>query len=151
MKGKSTVMINIYLASPFFCNETRKNVEKVAASLRKRGFSVYVPMEHKISDGENMDNKEWGKLVFKADREAINNSDAIVVMYYGMDSDSGTSWEQGYAYAKNIPIILINCQDKQKENIINIMNASSAGKVFTLEQALSNNYSFDNDLDYEVR
>lgn len=126
--------MNIYLASPFFCDKTKDNVISISNQLRMCNFNVFVPMEHKIEDGENMDNNLWGKQVFQMDINAIQNSDALVVLYYGMDSDSGTSWEQGYAYAINIPTLLINCNENKYDKTINIMNACSSVKIIDFKK-----------------
>ena len=40
--------------------------------------------------------------------KAIDESEMLVVLYYGLYSDSGTAWEQGYAYAKGKQVQVIN-------------------------------------------
>lgn len=39
-----------------------------------------------------------GRAVFNADVEAIRNCDEVWVLNFGMYSDSGTTWECGFAY-----------------------------------------------------
>lgn len=110
-------MYDIYLAGPFFNKEEIENINKVKTFLRNKGYSVFVPQEHFIKDGENLENHIWGKRVFDMDIKAINNSKALFVVYYGIYSDSGTAWEIGYAYAKNIPIYIYHIT----ENISSLM------------------------------
>lgn len=102
-------MKKIYLASPLFTEYERENVRKYAKYYRDLGWTVYVPMEHQIENAWDMPNHEWARKVFEEDVKAIDDSDRIVVLYYGLYSDSGTAWEQGYAYAKGKSVEVINC------------------------------------------
>ena len=102
-------MKKIYLASPLFTEYERENVRKYAKYYRDLGWTVYVPMEHQIENAWDMPNHEWARKVFEEDIKAIDDSDRVVVLYYGLYSDSGTAWEQGYAYAKGKSVEVINC------------------------------------------
>lgn len=100
--------MKIYLASPLFTEYERENIREWAKLLREAGNEVYVPMEHQIDGAWEMSNSEWGRKVFQEDIKAINEADKIIVLYYGLYSDSGTAWEQGYAYAKGKQVQVIN-------------------------------------------
>ena len=113
--------MKIYLAGPFFNKIERSNVEKARDILRSRNFDVFVPMEHKIEGGESMPNDIWGKKVFELDKNAISGVDCMVVMYYGMYSDSGTAWEVGFAKALNKKIVVVHI-DQQQESSLMIVN-----------------------------
>ena len=114
---------DIYLASPFFTKRQKKIVQFVARKLRNQGYKIFVPMEHKISDGDKISNNEWAKKVFDLDVKAINESSVVFALYWGFDSDSGTSWEMGYAYGIHKPVMMlvINASD-----IVSIMNANGS-------------------------
>ena len=99
--------MKIYLAAPFFTEQECARYEEIVKILRNSGNDVFVPKEHFVPDGENMDNCIWAKHVFDMDVSAIDQADALVVLNWGMYSDSGTAWEQGYAYAKGKPIYSI--------------------------------------------
>lgn len=45
------------------------------------------------------------------DKVNLDTSDALVMIYYGTYSDSGTAWECGYAFAKNKKIVVIHMVD----------------------------------------
>jgi nucleoside 2-deoxyribosyltransferase len=107
--------MRIYLAGPFFNDKERENIEKAKTILRNKGFDVFVPMEHKIENGENMPNDEWGKAVFEMDKNEIKNCNVMVVMYYGLYSDSGTAWECGYDNCLNIPILIVHCMKMKNQ------------------------------------
>lgn len=98
-------MKNIYLASPFFNKEELKIYHEVIDSLRRAGYEVYVPQEHDIPNAWDMSNETWAYNVFAEDLRAIDKADVVMVINYGMYSDSGTAWEAGYAYAKEKVVI----------------------------------------------
>ena len=99
-------MEKVYLASPFFNKKERQSVILIADFLRKsKGLEVYVPMEHTIPNAWEISNQKWAKAVFKEDVRAIDECDTVIVLNWGMYSDSGTAWECGYAYAKGKTVI----------------------------------------------
>lgn len=100
--------MKIYLASPFFCEEELSNVERVEKILLDRGFDVFSPRLHEVRTDRTINTAFWSKQTFESDRRAIDDSDAIVMLYYGSVSDSGTAWECGYAYAKGKPTVVVH-------------------------------------------
>lgn len=59
--------------------------------------------------------------------EGIVNSSVVVAVLDGADADSGTSFECGYAFAKNIPVIGIRTDVRSGEDLgINAMLTRSA-------------------------
>ena len=114
-----------YLASPFFNSKERSGVETIAQCLRKRGHEVYVPMEHEIPNAWDMPNKDWAKAVFDEDVKAINNCEKVIVLNWGMYSDSGTAWECGYAYAKQKEVITLLMPSREKEYSLMMINGST--------------------------
>lgn len=91
--------MKIYLACPFFNINEILMYESAIEGLRARGYDVYVPREHTIEGAWEMPNKTWAGYVFDEDIRAINESEVVIVMNFGMYSDSGTAWEAGYAMA----------------------------------------------------
>lgn len=90
-----------YLASGFFTQERRIAISKMAHQLRTIvGWDVFVPMEHIIENGWDMDNPTWAKKVFEMDKKAIDEADLVIVLDWGAEGDCGAAWECGYAYAK---------------------------------------------------
>ena len=99
----------IYIAGPFFTDKERTFLKIVIESVKEifPNEELFIPMEHFILDGENLSNNEWAEAVFKMKVEALNKCNRVVAAYLGLRSDTGTAWEIGYAYAKNIPVSLI--------------------------------------------
>lgn len=103
--------MKVYLASPFFNEREKKIYDYVIRSIRKQeGIDLFVPQEHTIPNGWDMPNHIWAENVFAVDLLALQQCDIVVVINYGLYSDSGTAWECGYAYAtgKKIINILVN-------------------------------------------
>lgn len=90
--------MKIYLASPWFKNNERVMYSQILNKMREQGHEVYAPIEHEISNAWDLSNAEWGRQVFFADIQAIQECDEVWVLNFGMYSDSGTAWECGYAY-----------------------------------------------------
>ena len=82
-----------YIAGPLF-NEGERwwNVE-IDARVRKLGFTTYVPQR----DGVKLENKSDVVKIFESDKNALMQADLIVANLDGMDVDSGTAWELGFA------------------------------------------------------
>ena len=97
--------MKIYIASPFFNEKELENVKKVEKILIDRGFSVFSPRLHEMRTG---DTKLWSKENFINDKRFIDWADALVMLYYGVYSDSGTAWECGYAYGTNTPVVVVH-------------------------------------------
>ena len=114
-KGSKNVK-RIYLAGPFF-NETEiKNVEYAEKTLEKKGLSYFSPMRHS-SDLES-GTTGWAYDIFETDKTEIEKADAVVALYYGSESDSGTAWECGYAAARGIPVVLVHVEKDGDSNLM---------------------------------
>jgi len=103
-------MSKIYLASPLFTPEEKKNVKTVANYLRKQGHEVFVPMEHQIENAWSYTNAEWAEMVFQEDKKGILDADFVVAIVYGMTDDAGTAWEIGFSYGigKKVYVLPVN-------------------------------------------
>lgn len=123
----------IYLAGAFFNDVERKTIEDIACKLRKQGYIVYVPMENVVPNAWEMSNQDWASCVFDDDIIAINSSDCVVaVITNGMNDDTGTIFEIGYAYGKDMNVYVIHNYDYTK-NITSLMVWNSAYRNFNIE------------------
>lgn len=101
--------MKIYLASPFFNNEELSVYRSVIRQLRTVGHEVYVPQEHSIEGAWEMSNANWARAVYREDINAIDDCECVMVLNFGMYSDSGTAWEAGYAMALRKYTIQVLC------------------------------------------
>lgn len=123
--------MKVYLASPFFNEDEIAVYNKVIETLRVQGFDVFVPREHTIPNGWDLPNKIWAENVFAVDILGIQNADVIVVLNFGMYSDSGTAWECGYAYAlkKKVINVCVGCD----KDVFSLMMLNGSNIVVSLD------------------
>ena len=114
--------MKIYLSSPFFNEEEIRNMRETQKILQDRKFDLVVPMDIIIP---NTNEVEWAEKMFQADKQGIDDSDVVVLLYYGLYSDSGTAWECGYAYANNKPVVVVHCNETQKNNLMVVFGAAA--------------------------
>lgn len=129
--------MRIYLASPFFNEKELDYYEKTLNILEKKNLTVCAPLKNEISR-ENKTKEQWAKQTFSKDVEEIKKADAVVMLFYGLYSDSGTSWECGYAFATNIPVVVVHLHEGKSNCMINCGSYSNLKGLQELE-----NYDFD--------
>lgn len=115
-------MAKIYLASPFFNNDELVLYRNAILQLRNAGYEVYAPQEHEIENAWDLSNEDWARAVYLADIKAIRDCDVVMVLNFGMYSDSGTAWEAGYAFAMKIPTIHVLCGGENTTYSLMMMN-----------------------------
>ena len=101
--------MKIYLASPFFNNAELEIYKQVIQQLRGAGYEVYVPQEHSIEGAWDMSNTRWARAVYREDIMAIAECECVMILNFGMYSDSGTAWEAGYANALRKYTVQVLC------------------------------------------
>jgi len=94
--------MRIFLAAPLFNEAERDFNSKVAATLRKEGFEVWLAQEHKFVEDHSIRMKQ---AIFNEDLDALNESDIILAVLDGVDVDSGVAFEIGFGYANKKPIV----------------------------------------------
>lgn len=124
--------MKIYLASPFFNDEELKYYRLAVEKLRLSGYDVFVPQEYSIENAWEMSNEEWADKVYTMDCYAMHDCDVVIVLNFGLYSDSGTAWEAGFAKALGKRIIQVLCGGDNA--VYSLMMLSSADKVVTFDQ-----------------
>lgn len=122
VKGKRVVRMRIYLAGPLFTVQERCMNRVLAGKLTEAlpGAEVLLPQDFKHDDRYN-DARAFG-FIFKGCIDGIDSADLVVAWLDGPDSDSGTSFEVGYAYAKKIPVIGVRTDFRHnQERGVNVM------------------------------
>ena len=110
--------MKVYLASPFFNDKELKIYNEVINHLRAQGIDLFVPKEHTIPNAWDLPNHLWGENVFAVDYLAIQQSDVVVVLNFGMYSDSGTAWECGAAFALGKTVVNVLCGGNTEYSIM---------------------------------
>lgn len=114
--------MKIYLASPFFSHEEVAIYRQVIHDLRNAGHEVYAPQEHTIEGAWDMSNKDWANRVYINDINAIDDCACVMVLNFGMYSDSGTAWEAGFAFALNKWVVHVLCGGDNATYSLMMMN-----------------------------
>jgi nucleoside 2-deoxyribosyltransferase len=91
--------VKLYFAGPLFTTAERTWNAEVVAALRAAGHEVFLPQEK----GNGTDAAD----IFTTDVGGIDWADGLVAIMDGLDPDSGTCWEVGYAYGTQKPIVLV--------------------------------------------
>ena len=116
--------MKIYLASPLFTDEQKKRINNVVSSLRELGHDVYSPVEYKVENAWELSPREWADKVFEEDIKQLDSADCVVSIYDGLISDTGTSWELGYATAKGKKIFVL-ITNRCSEQSLMVLNKSA--------------------------
>src|ERR1051325_251698 len=97
--------LRIYLAGPLFTIHERRMNRQLADAIETQlpGSKILLPQDFKHDNRYN-DHRAFG-IIFKGCIDAIDSCHCVIAWLDGPDADSGTCFEIGYAYAKNIPVI----------------------------------------------
>ena len=96
----------IYLAGSC-SSDQRTLMVKIADFLRKHNQEVYCPFELKIENAWDYSQEDWARMVFEADKNAIDKCDLFLMISPGRNSTAGSNWEQGYAYALGKKTVIV--------------------------------------------
>ena len=133
----------VYVAGPFFNDKERDRMERLKKHLLKhftKDFEFFFPIDSVVAKATELPNHEWARKVFESDKDEILKSDMILAIYDKHYSDSGTSWELGYAYGLHIPIYLL-CTDLKSDN--SLMTMCAADFIYDFEGFLKGEDAID--------
>jgi len=122
----------IYFAGPLF---TRAEIDfnlKLAEKIRGEGYNVFLPQ----CECEGLDTSS----VYSKCIEGLDNCIFVLAILDGVDSDSGTSFEVGYAKALGIPILGVRTDFRQScdDGGLNLMLSQGCSKILI---CTSNDYN----------
>ncbi|PYP87221.1 MAG: hypothetical protein DMF61_11335 [Blastocatellia bacterium AA13] len=104
MAREASHSTKIYFAAPLFTQAEWQWNKKLAQLLEARGFVVVLPQDTArpmLSGETSFDPQE----LFRSNVNDLKSSNVVLAILDQADPDSGTCWEQGYAYSANIPVI----------------------------------------------
>ncbi len=111
----------VYLAGPLFSHAELEYNRKLRDLLLKKGFSVFLPQEDAEGTIDERE-KQNQECIFRKCVGGVDVSDLVVAVLDGVDVDSGTAWEIGYAYAKEKPVIGLRTDFRDlSDGIVNLM------------------------------
>jgi len=122
--------IYIYISAGWFSKKQEKALEYIEKLiLNNNKFQFYSPRKEIQLESGKIQSKNSRLSVFNSNIAAITIADLIISST--VEKDMGTLFEDGYAYAKNIPIIYTLFDDDLKDVIFNLMLSESGIACFT--------------------
>jgi nucleoside 2-deoxyribosyltransferase len=118
----------IYIAGPLFTAAERDFNLRLASAVRMAsGDDVFLPQEA-CADCKGPEE------IFRKCIGGINNSRLVLALLDGPDSDSGTCFEAGYAYANKIPLvgILTDFRRRGEDHGLNLMLSRGCDTIVAL-------------------
>lgn len=97
-------MTTIYLAGALFSEAERDFNKKLQRMMLDLGFDVFLPQED-AEDNKDQRIDRNQSSIFNNCFSGLQKSDMVVTVLDGVDVDSGTAWELGYAYAQGKKIV----------------------------------------------
>lgn len=123
----------IYLAAPWFSPKQAAIYNQVVENLRANpNYELMLPRDFVMEDGYAMDNFDWACHVFEHDTMLLDMADIVYGIDWGFESDAGTAWELGYAYAKGVPVVIVRPQEVKLASLM-LMGGSIAAVDEKLE------------------
>ncbi len=123
----------VYLAAPLFSESERRFNLQVRELLEGHAFRVYLPQEQ----GEGAERGSTpDRSTFLRHVEVLRASDAVLAICDGPDTDSGTSWEMGYAFALGKPVVALKTDTRRAAHgrRLNLMLEESSRVAGGLEE-----------------
>lgn len=139
---------SIYLASPWF-NDNQAELLLVSYKNLLQNPTVaqiHVPLlnqyEGQVLSGGETEHEdafkyEWATKTFEADVTAMKNADLAVALEQPSDVDTGTSWEMGYMFAAQKPVVNVFYGDLDA-NPVNLMESFSTSSYVNTPTDLKN-------------
>lgn len=131
---------HIYLAGPFFNEQQCRILDAVQEALQQNATvgEIFSPSQWQGAKNLAFGSTEWKQKTFLADIRQIDRCDAVVAIadYTVLEGetlpDSGTTFEMGYAYATNKPLIIVHAEDMNKLNLMLLEAQTSIQSIDTL-------------------
>ena len=129
-----------YIAAPVvgITTQQKNDIAEIVRRVRK-SLDLYSPAEMKIPNAWGMPMNEWARCVFTIDVMEMDKADWIIICDYGRQSTAGTSWEAGYAFAKEKDILVIQMPNVNEVSLM-VRNGSKA--CLTYKDFLDKGFDF---------
>lgn len=100
-------MKRLYIGSPFFTPAQLATVEMVEQAITESGLAFYSPrLDGVLMEMLPEERKQKSLEIFQLNVDNILNSDAILCVLD--DKDTGTTWENGFAYCYSLVLHRLN-------------------------------------------
>lgn len=129
--GIDSSMSVIYLAGPLFSEAEKQFNCWLKELLVREGFEVFLPQEDSNDAGDLREHRQ--EKIFHKNLAALRACDVVVAVLDGVDVDSGTAFEVGYAYALGKPVVGLRTDFRTLgcEGVVNLMIEQSLSGLCT--------------------
>lgn len=131
--------MRIYCAGPIFTHAQRAWLRTVGERLRAERHDAFVPAEVEEDFHETNRALKQGErdAVFEANVAKLAAAHLVVACLDGVDADSGTAWEVGFASARRIPILAYRSdyRSQGREGTVNLMLDRSCSQLLWVPEA----------------
>ena len=120
--ARGTPALRVYFAAPLFTLLERRANRSLAKAIQRElpEADILLPQDFK-HDGRFNDAKAF-RYIFKECIDQIDSANVVLAWMDGPDADSGTCFEVGYAFAKDIPVVGVRTDFRQNQELgLNIM------------------------------
>lgn len=131
--------MRIYCAGPIFTHPQRAWLRAVGERFRRDGHDAFVPAEAEqefVETHRELTPKER-EAVFEVNSAKLTAAQLVVANLDGVDADSGTAWEVGFAFARRIPVLgyRTDYRSQGREGPVNLMLAQACSAFLWVPEA----------------
>lgn len=125
-------MIKAYLAGPLLTKQNQAILEEIDKICKELNIDTFLPHRDVGVYQTGQDSKPF----FEADKKPLDECQIVLAVLDWKGIGSGTAWEIGYAYAKDIPVIALieDLKSVERQERICVMCLNSVKLVENLEQ-----------------
>lgn len=106
--------MKVYIAGKLGTDNEKETLEKVAEICKNLGLETFLP--HRDA-GICRGIKDVDRIFNEDIKEGFKDCQLIIAVLDGLHIGAGTSWELGYAYAKNIPAIGLKTDESIEDGL----------------------------------
>jgi nucleoside 2-deoxyribosyltransferase len=144
----------VYLAGPLFTQAERSWNRELADALAARGYRMLVPQvlsEQLITNTAEYD----PRALFRLAANSVQEADVVLAILDGPDPDSGTAFECGIAWSKEIPVVGLRTDFRKggdgRSNVNLMLSESSRSIVYADSLVFDNAAAVAAYVDSELR
>lgn len=140
-------MKKLYIAAPFFNEAQLALVKQVETTIRlTTGLEYYSPRHDGVLKDMNPEQRAAaGPNLFKLNVKMIRHCDAVLALKDF--SDTGTTWETGFAYGIEKPVFAFRSDPTQPLNIMVLQCLNAVAYGYTNLVQMLHSYANDQPLD----
>lgn len=119
-------MLKAYIANPLIFSPATKEwyINRMIPVVEKYVDVINAPSKHSSQKHETLSNEEKSRRIFDANVAMLDQTDFVICVLDGVQTDDGTAWEVGYAWAQGKPAIGVrfDVRDGCKEKVSKFTN-----------------------------